>query len=473
MTTRTWNGSSDLYANAADWSPNGVPVAGDVAVINSGTVTATGTDLAANLVVQVNSTAAITAFNLVNATVPASDRITGVSAANALFIGVNGSVTNQGVIVLAQNGATNSRISVTDQSGGGASTLVNSGVIDAFNTISVLENDGSNGANSIVNNGLIAMYGTGATTYLLASNLSISGTGNIQIGPGFTFQTSGALGSGQTVLMQAVNGIGSTLGIENLPSNRAVIQNFTASDKIQLTSVQYTSVNASTANGISTLTFSTNGTVLGSVYFAGTYGASNLSVNNSVDASSGLEVTNITTTVPDPTASAFASTSLTTGPVYRFFDRVFGTHLFTQDPNEVRSILSTRPDLTQEVNGFGSVAASDPVAEPVYRFFSTVNGTHFFTANFQEFQGLTTPNAPTYRPDLTWESGSTFYEDSVQLVGDVPVYRFFDTVHGTQFLTGDATEIATITTQNTPGFRPDLTNEGVAFYAPSGSFYTT
>ena len=43
MTSRTWNGSDGASSNAADWLPVGVPVSGDVATINSGTVTATGT----------------------------------------------------------------------------------------------------------------------------------------------------------------------------------------------------------------------------------------------------------------------------------------------------------------------------------------------------------------------------------------------------------------------------------------------
>jgi len=175
---------------------------------------------------------------------------------------------------------------------------------------------------------------------------------------------------------------------------------------------------------------------------------------------------------PTPTTTGAGSTS-TTLPVYRFFDSVFGTHLFTQSLTEARSILATRRDLTQETNGFSAVSQDSPSAEPVFRFFETTNGTHFFTSSASEKQGLVTPGSPTFRPDLTLEDTSTFYEHSAQQPGDVPVFRFFDQSSGTQFLTGSQSEFQTITTPGSGGFRADFTNEGVAFYAPSGSSFAT
>ena len=38
--------------------------------------------------------------------------------------------------------------------------------------------------------------------------------------------------------------------------------------------------------------------------------------------------------------------------VYRFFDTVHGTHLYTSDETERASILQSRPDLTLEGVGF-------------------------------------------------------------------------------------------------------------------------
>ena len=167
------------------------------------------------------------------------------------------------------------------------------------------------------------------------------------------------------------------------------------------------------------------------------------------------------------------STPAASAPVYRFFDTVYGTHLFTQSLSEAQSILATRPDLFEETNNFGAVnPQTDLNAEAVYRFFETSNGTHFFTANRQEFLGLTTPGSSTYRSDFTYEANSTFYEDSIQQAGDVAVYRLFDSVHGTQFLTGSLSEYTGLTTAGSSTYRPDLAPEGIAFYAPTGSFST-
>ena len=174
-------------------------------------------------------------------------------------------------------------------------------------------------------------------------------------------------------------------------------------------------------------------------------------------------------------ASGIASineATLASLPVYRFFDTTYGTHLFTQSSTEAQTIITTRPDLTQETNGFGAVSPTKPGAEPVYRFFETSNGTHFFTSSAAEYQGLTTPGAATYRSDLTYEANSTFYEDSTQQAGDVAVYRLFDTAHGTQFLTGNQTEYQGLTTPGSSSYRSDLSSEGIAFYAPAGSFHT-
>ncbi len=54
---------------------------------------------------------------------------------------------------------------------------------------------------------------------------------------------------------------------------------------------------------------------------------------------------------------------------------------------------------------------------------------------------------PTWRP--------------TQQAGDAAVFRFFDTTVGTHFYTADAGERAHL------GTRPDLADEGVAFYAPA------
>src|ERR1700759_3434833 len=38
MTAKTWFGGTGSFADAGNWSPNGVPVAGDTAVVEHGTI---------------------------------------------------------------------------------------------------------------------------------------------------------------------------------------------------------------------------------------------------------------------------------------------------------------------------------------------------------------------------------------------------------------------------------------------------
>lgn len=153
--------------------------------------------------------------------------------------------------------------------------------------------------------------------------------------------------------------------------------------------------------------------------------------------------------------------------VFRFFDKNFGTHFYTSDPNEEQTILKTRPDLVPEgPGGVGLQAISptsgDPNAAPVYRFFDTLHGTHFFTASASERD-----NIINTRPDLIFEPNSIFYEHTQAEPGDIAVYRFFDKVFGTHFYTDDPTERATILQT-----RPDLVSEGIGFYEPPKNMVT-
>ena len=154
--------------------------------------------------------------------------------------------------------------------------------------------------------------------------------------------------------------------------------------------------------------------------------------------------------------------SPTTIDVYRFFDKSTGTHFYTQDQSERQTVLATRPDLVPEgPNGVGltavNPASKDPNAVPVYRFFDLKQGTHFFTASSAERDTVIAT-----RPDMVFESGSSFYEHATQQAGDTPVYRFFDTTYGTHFYSDDPVERAVI--QQT---RPDLVLEGIGFYEPT------
>ena len=91
---------------------------------------------------------------------------------------------------------------------------------------------------------------------------------------------------------------------------------------------------------------------------------------------------------------------------------------------------------------------------PVYRFFDKMNGTQFLTGDTAERNTLITT-----RPDLTYEG-----VDMAGIATDTtdanaaPVYRFFDSSTGTHLFTTSKDEVATI--ERT---RPDLVAEATTF----------
>lgn len=158
-------------------------------------------------------------------------------------------------------------------------------------------------------------------------------------------------------------------------------------------------------------------------------------------------------TPPDPGSKTIS--------VFRFFDSSNGSHFYTVSADERASILATRPDLIPEgQDGVGlqavNPASGDAYAAPVFRFFDTVHGTQFLTASTTERDGILAS-----RPDLTFEPTGSFYEHIQPQVGDTAVYRFFSSMDGTHFYTDNATERASILQT-----RPDLIAEGIGFYEP-------
>ena len=145
--------------------------------------------------------------------------------------------------------------------------------------------------------------------------------------------------------------------------------------------------------------------------------------------------------------------------VFRFFDSAHGTQLLTEDPAERDAIIGGRPDLRYEGVGLHALDPAQPDANATagYRFFDVSSGTHFLTASDAERDALLGS-----RPDLVFEPGSTLFEHATPQAGDAAVYRFFDIQSGAHFFTADAGERASILST-----RPDMTFEGVAFYAPT------
>ncbi|MDT7953255.1 MAG: C2 family cysteine protease, partial [Acetobacteraceae bacterium] len=91
----------------------------------------------------------------------------------------------------------------------------------------------------------------------------------------------------------------------------------------------------------------------------------------------------------------------------------------------------------------------------VYRFFDTIHGTQFLTGSVNEAN-----SAIANRPDLTYEGiGLAGIAAGANDPNAVPVYRFFDTRNGTHFFTANHAEEASLAAT-----RSDLVLESTSFY---------
>jgi hypothetical protein len=442
-----------------------VPVSGDTAVINAGTVSLESSP--SGVTIQLAETSGGT-----SSTTLAMNSVT-LDSSVALIVNNQNSYNNTAptITVTGSSGFAGTESFYTGKvnfSIASGATLTNSGTLNFYYASPV-----TSGGGTLVNNGIMALVNPANAPQVPVFNDAITGTGTIALGEHARVEFTGAVASSQTILLND-GASGNEIVQLNTPSTfQGVINGFSSSDLIAVIDTADTSGTwTSTGSNSGYLTLNSTGAT---IHFDGSYSQSSFSFtyNNFGGGQSNLQIT--TTGVnqqsgdlpPGYTGGGNGATA-----VYRFFDNIYGTHLFTQSLAEAQQILATRPDLVQETNNFGAVSQSDPNAEAVYRFFETTNGTHFFTASYSEYLGLTTPGTSTYRPDLTYEPSSTIYEDATDQPGDVEVYRLFDTIHGTQFLTGSQTEYAGLTTPGSSTYRSDLTPEGAAFYAPSGTFHT-
>ena len=366
----------------------------------------------------------------------------------------------------------------TDPAGGTLPLVDNFGTLDINGTIGTkLDNDGqltvgagehltvagalySGGNVTVAANGTLSLGGAtsslqhaadAGTIDITAGTLSLTGAmtggGTIIVEPGATLDITGAGSVSTAVVLKA----GSTLKTSHATSFTGTLLNPSTASTIVLTD--------SVANAVTVV----NGQIVI------TTPSGPVGLNATGVATGSTPIVALTAARPAVASAPSASNPATATPailaVYRFFDKVHGTHFFTADINERNATVALTSAYAEETNGFGAVASSDPTATAVYRFFDTRFGTHFFTASAQE-----RATVQATRPDLTYEPGSTFYEHSTQQPGDVPVYRFFDSGSGTHFYTGDQSEYNAITTPGVAGYRIDLKSEGIGFYAPSGSF---
>ncbi len=395
MTTRTWNGTNGNFTDAGNWSPSGVPTSGDTAVINAGTVAATGTisgvtiDLNVAAGASASTTLALNSAALDSASALVVNNAQGFTTAPPAVISVSGTSSFGGTEAFY-----GSLIQFSIASG---STLVNAGTMDFFRSSPNLS-----GGGTFQNNGNVALVNPSNGVQVADFVTPITGTGTFALGEHARLEFDGPVGSGQTILMNDGSNGNELLQFNDVGAVNATINGFSASDNLIVnTNQNYTGFNyVSTGSNTGTLQLLSGATPFASLQLQGAYSQSSFSISDESvgNGTSDLFITtsvnnNVSAGLPPGYQGGGSGTAL---PVYRWFDTKFGTHFFTANVGEALQVDANRSDLTPEVNDFGAVnPATDPAAEAVYRFFDTVHGTHFFTASTSERDSAPEPRGPT------------------------------------------------------------------------------
>lgn len=272
MATKTWNGTTGSFSDDTRWSPQPAPTTGDVAVINTGSVTATGLLPAALLIALNASSSQSPELVLSAATLPGSSRLNLNASGSNASLRVRGAVDNQGLFAATGANPGNVFIQIDDALGGGPTTFRNSGTFDVSGVGLQVVTFGSDAGNTFRNDGLLSIRSPAQTPQLTFMAANMTGTGTVLLGGSVTFEAVRTVGAGQTVVFEGGVPKATTLRIDSGNLFNGSIAGFSSLDTIQLVSNRWNSA-AYTAVGANkgVLTLSMNGVSVAAIPFNGSY----------------------------------------------------------------------------------------------------------------------------------------------------------------------------------------------------------
>jgi len=170
----------------------------------------------------------------------------------------------------------------------------------------------------------------------------------------------------------------------------------------------------------------------------------------------GLRPTPTSTVRLSPFSWVTVAAPLPNANVWRFYNRVTGTHFYTADPAEKANVIATLSAIYDSEGPAYSVheasAANDTA---LHRFYNRKTGTHFYTADFAEKTLVENTMASTY----TYE-GVAYYVSDTAPAGATTVWRFYNMKTGTHFYTADPLEKANVEATLSSTYHLD----GASFY---------
>lgn len=154
-------------------------------------------------------------------------------------------------------------------------------------------------------------------------------------------------------------------------------------------------------------------------------------------------------------ADSKAPTDLLYRPVVRFRTPI--GYFYTSDPAEINSITNIFPSWVREGVAMHGSSRTNWGLSPVYRFRNKLNGSHLYTISEPEKQAILA-NASQYF-EL---EGTVWYSSKLPGTGFSPVYRFRNVTNGTYIWTASEAERAAILAN----FSNVFVLEGIAFHTP-------
>ena len=155
-------------------------------------------------------------------------------------------------------------------------------------------------------------------------------------------------------------------------------------------------------------------------------------------------------------------------PVHRFYQYEMGYHFYTADQKENLSIKEHSAELQYNYEGESFAVLDSNLdsltgevveqAQPVYRLFNSVTGSHLFTMDIRE-KDYILGNLDNYDFE-----GTAFYAlaEATPELNTVPLYRLLNQSNGTHLFTSDRQELNYVR-NNLDNFVSEG-NDGVAFH---------
>ncbi|MDR3535605.1 MAG: hypothetical protein P4L71_03810 [Acetobacteraceae bacterium] len=224
--TRTWNGSSDAFATPGDWSPSGVPQAGDTAVVASGDVAiGAGTASGVNFLLQGGEVDFHTAGSYSIGTLHGSGQVTLGYPGQSVTLTTTGLAVSGGTLAMREFSSSTTSLIVH-----GNSSVTNGGVLS-----SQYIGTGSLPRGPLENDGTMTVSGSTLSVGALTGSGIVLATGNSNLSL-YSAPTS------ETIELQS--GHLTIGGAPNLPDTvmqfLAPVKQFGASSAITLDAVQAT-----------------------------------------------------------------------------------------------------------------------------------------------------------------------------------------------------------------------------------------